>query len=80
MPSEVPPEDCERRGLTPAVHHQTLYPVPKLSVGASSSVDMSFEHNPASLPEDENIIIVVVRLSGKQRRNPFGDPLPDRYV
>jgi hypothetical protein len=37
-----------------------------------------FERDPASPPTDEDIIIVTVRVSQKERRNSFNEPLPDR--
>jgi hypothetical protein len=80
MPSQSPPEDRERRGSTPNIHHQTLYPVRTRSVGGFFSANVIFERDPASPPTDEDIIIVTVRLSKKERRNSFDDPLPDRYV
>jgi len=80
MPSQSPPEDRERRGSTPAANQQTLYPVRTRSVGGFFSTNVIFERDPAHPPTDEDIIIVTVRLSRKQRRNSFDDPLPDRYV
>ena len=81
MPSQSPQEDRERRGSTPTVHGQTLYPVRTRSVGGPLSAAVVFERDPAaSPPTDEDIIIVTVRLSRKQRRNSYDDPLPDRYV
>ena len=81
MPSQSPQEDRERRGSSPTVHNQTLYPVRTRSVGGPLSAAVVFERDPAaSPPTDEDIIIVTVRLSRKQRRNSYDDPLPDRYV
>jgi hypothetical protein len=80
MPSQSPPENRERRGSKLDIHHQTLHPVRTRSVGGSSSADVSLERDSTSSSTDEDIIIVVVRLSKKQRRNPFNDTLPDRYV
>jgi hypothetical protein len=80
MPSQSPPEDRERRGWTPNIHHQTLCPVRTQSVGGFSSANVIFECDPASPSTNGDIIIATVRLSRKQRRNPFHDPLPDRYV
>jgi hypothetical protein len=80
MPAQPPSEDRERRGSTPTIHHQTLYPVRTRSVGGFFSANVIFERDPACPPTDEDIIIVTVRLSRKQRRNSFDDPLPDRYV
>lgn len=80
MPSQSPSEDRERRGSTPTVHNHTLYPVRTRSVGGWLSSAVVFERDPASPPTDEDIIIVTVRLSKKQRRNSYDDPLPDRYV
>jgi hypothetical protein len=73
-------EDRERRGSTPSSYHQTLYPVRTRSIGGFLSAGVIFERDPTSPPRDEDIIIVTVRLSRKQRRNSFDDPLPDRYV
>jgi hypothetical protein len=78
--SESPPEDRERRGSTPNTYHQTLYPVRTRSVGGFLSAGVIFERDPTSPPTDEDIIIVTVRLSRKERRNSYDDPLPDRYV
>jgi hypothetical protein len=78
--SDSPPEDRERRGSTPNSYHQTLYPVRTRSVGGFLSAGVIFERDPTSPPTDEDIIIVTVRLSKKQRRNSYDDPLPDRYV
>lgn len=78
MPSQSPSEDRERRGSTPTVHNHTLYPVRTRSVGGWLSSAVVFERDPASPPTDEDIIIVTVRLSKKQRRNSYDDPLPDR--
>lgn len=80
MPSQSPAGDGERRGSMPTVHNQTLYPVRTRSVGGWLSAAVVFERDPASPPTDEDIIIVTVRLSKKQRRNSYDDPLPDRYV
>ena len=80
MPSQSPTEDRERRGSTPTAHNQTLYPVRTRSVGGPLSAAVVFERDPTSPPTDEDIIIVTVRLSRKQRQNSYDDPLPDRYV
>jgi hypothetical protein len=81
--SDSPPEaaeDRERRGSTPSAYRQTLYPVRTRSIGGFLSAGVIFERDPTSPPTDEDIIIVTVRLSRKQRRNSYDDPLPDRYV
>jgi hypothetical protein len=80
MPSQSPAGNSERRGSSPTVHNQTLYPVRTRSVGGWLSAAVVFERDPANPPTDEDIIIVTVRLSKKQRRNSYDDPLPDRYV
>jgi hypothetical protein len=48
--------------------------------GGYLSTGVISERDPSSPPSDDDIIIVTVRLSRKERRNSYDDPLPDRYV
>jgi hypothetical protein len=73
-------DDRERRGSTPDAWHSTLYPVRTRSLGGYLSAGVISERDPSSPPSDDDIIIVTVRLSRKERRNSYDDPLPDRYV
>jgi hypothetical protein len=59
-------------------HKPALHPVRTRSVGGPLSAGVVFERDPASPPTDEDIIIVTVRVSRKERRNSFDEPLPDR--
>lgn len=79
-PSQLSPEDGSRRGSVPDSYAQNLYPVRTRSIGGYLCSGVVFERDPTSPPKDEDIIIVTVRLSKKQRRDSFDDPLPDRYV
>lgn len=79
-PSQLSAEDGSRRGSVPDAYSQSLYPVRTRSIGGYLCSGVVFERDPTSPPKDEDIIIVTVRLSKKQRRNSFDDPLPDRYV
>lgn len=76
--NQTPPEDGSRRGSVPDTYSQTLYPVRTRSIGGYLCSGVVFERDPTSPPKDEDIIIVTVRLSKKQRRDSFDDPLPDR--
>lgn len=59
-------------------HVPALHPVRTRSVGGFLSAGVIFERDPASPPTDEDIIIVTVRISRKERRKSFDEPLPDR--
>jgi len=75
MPAQEEPRRASNSidGHTPALH-----PARTRSVGGFLSADVIFERDPASPPTDEDIIIVTVRVSQKERRNSFNEPLPDR--
>lgn len=59
-----------------------LYPVRTRSLGGALSAAVVFERDPSNQFEQhpDNIIIVTVKLSRKERRNSFDDPLPERYI
>lgn len=78
--NSTPSQDSSRRDSVPDTYSESLYPVRTRSIGGYLCSGVVFERDPTSPPKDEDIIIVTVRLSKKQRRNSFDDPLPDRYV
>jgi len=75
MPAQ---EEPRRASNSSDSHIPALHPARTRSVGGFLSADVIFERDPASPPTDEDIIIVTVRVSQKERRNSFNEPLPDR--
>jgi len=75
----MPSTEGTRRASNPSnTHTASLHPVRTRSVGGFLSAGVIFERDPTSPPTDEDIIIVTVRISRKERRNSFDEPLPDR--
>jgi hypothetical protein len=75
MPTQTEPHRASNPNNN---HNPSLHPVRTRSIGGPLSAAVIFERDPASPPTDEDIIIVTVRISRKERRNSFDEPLPDR--